>query len=160
MKKLSVNILYRVTSNEKLKLKDEDQLLNFINCLYQKDSKYKILYENVIFMNAKSSSISNFIHIFDYNDVNSSIWSLLSNRLLLENENIVKNDQRYKNKILEHKNDQEFDGIINYLTKKAGGNLHDKGVIEMSSNYCEGSNYHSKNLLDFNNPNYFSTGCI
>ena len=47
--KLDVNALYHILDNEKLQLKDEDQLLNMINCFYSKNQEYRILYETVNF---------------------------------------------------------------------------------------------------------------
>ena len=44
----------------------------------------------------------------------------------------------------------EFNGIIKYLTGKTGGNIHDNGTINVSSNSIYGNKGHPKNLLDFN----------
>lgn len=45
------------------------------------------------------------------------------------------------------KNNNEFDGILAFLTQKAGSNIHDSGIIEITSNSILGS-YHPKHLLD------------
>lgn len=60
----------------------------------------------------------------------------------LKSEN---NDSSNIETILYHQG-HEFDGIIKQLTLKARGNLHDKGIIEVTSNSIN-SNNHPKNLL-------------
>lgn len=45
---------------------------------------------------------------------------------------------------------KEFEGIICFLHNKTGGNIHENGTVEITSNSIDGSNY-PKNLGDFNN---------
>ena len=49
----------------------------------------------------------------------------------------------------------EFNGINNYLNQISGGNSHDKGVINITANSCNGDYAHPKCLIDYNNNNYF-----
>lgn len=49
---------------------------------------------------------------------------------------------------------KEFKGIINYLTKKTGGNIHDNKTIEITSNSISN---HPKYLLDFNKSSFYMT---
>lgn len=48
-----------------------------------------------------------------------------------------------------HKKNEDFNGIIKYLTDKTGGNIHDNGTVELTSNSYK-SFSPPKNLLDFN----------
>lgn len=174
MKKLNENTLFEIISNKNLKINDEDQLLHFVNELYQNDTKFKFLYENVIFLNATSNAIKEFLSIFDYGDINHEIWSSISDRLESKVEsNKETKTERYKRKMKNesskkeqqksittfvHQKGHEFSGIIASLTKIGGGNPHDKGLIEVTTNYYNSnSSYHPKNLLDFNNDNEFIT---
>lgn len=51
-----------------------------------------------------------------------------------------------------------LNGIINYLTKEAGGNLNDKGIVIATSSSINGSSYLPKFAMDFDiNSNYFHT---
>lgn len=43
----------------------------------------------------------------------------------------------------------ETDGIFSYLTKKEGKNIHDSGIIEVTTNSLFSFRYHPKNLLNF-----------
>lgn len=53
----------------------------------------------------------------------------------------------------------EFNGIMNYLTKKTGGNIHDNKTIRITSNSIWNDNirYHPKNLVDFNKNNFYES---
>lgn len=57
-------------------------------------------------------------------------------------------------KTFKYVENQEFKGIFNYLTKSSNGNIHEKGIINITSNYINSN--HPKNLLDFNENNYYS----
>lgn len=54
-----------------------------------KSRKYLVLYETVIFSNATSESMKEFIETIDMNDITNSMWIELSNRL---KENIEKSN--------------------------------------------------------------------
>ena len=146
---LEEDILSKIMKHEKLKLKDEDQLLNFVNEIYKRDKKFNIMYKFVIFSNTTTKSMQNFVEIFDYNDLIINIWEVLSKRLI---PNIDKDDEnestRYieqnnsKNKITKDSNiktflyekGQEFKGIIQHLTNKFGQNIDDCGIgVSISS---------------------------
>lgn len=49
------------------------------------------------------------------------------------------------------KDENSLNGVINYLTEKTGGNVHDNGTIEVKSNSVLESSCHPKNLLKKNN---------
>lgn len=94
---LPIEIIERILSSQFLSLKDEDQLLSFVNYLYVKcdDDKRKdvsYLYGYVIFECVSPTKIEEFVRIFDINDINALIWLSLSNRLKL-NQNGFNNSQ-------------------------------------------------------------------
>ena len=93
----------RIISNQSLKLKNEDQLFNFINelCLKQNENEnenYSRFYGYVIFSNLSPESMETFINNFDYNEIDHETWTSLSNRLtkpiLKQNENENDNSER------------------------------------------------------------------
>ena len=143
-------ILSLIVSNPKLCLKNEDQLLNFINQLYNKDPEFSNLY---IFENISSKTMDDFLQIFDYNDINGNIWMSLSKRLSNKEKSSIyinrykKNPNESKPKSFLYDNKLEFNGIFKYLTTKTGGNIHDNGIIEITSNSINPP-YHPKNLLN------------
>lgn len=79
--------------------------------------------------------------------------------LLKENYNeVIKNQLKITDQLnscqFMYQKGKEFDGIINYLTKKTGGNIHDNGTIEITTNNLN-ANYPPKYVVDFNSDNYF-----
>lgn len=151
LKSVGYDILKDIISSNELKLKSEDQLLKFINSLYDESSEFYQLYEHVIFANATSEVMNEFISIFDYNDITRDLWTSLSKRLSsdIQLDDEVKYHRRYtvQIKTIPYKKGQELNGIIKYLTDKTGGNIHDNNTIEVTTN-SPYSIYHPKNLLD------------
>lgn len=66
----------------------------------------------------------------------------------------IKNEIEFKQQF-----GNEFNGIMNYLTKKTGGNIHDNKTIRITSNSIWNDNirYHPKNLVDFNKNNFYES---
>lgn len=155
IKKLEISIIEGIIKSDKLQLKDEDSLIKFIIEIYSKDHQYSYLFEYVDFFNVSEEELQNFYKIFDLNDLNKQIWKLIVERTLVPNNGKInqrKNHQRYNEQIegipFYHKKGQEFNGVIKYLNEKTGGNIHDNGTIEITSNsYYSGD--HPKNLVDF-----------
>lgn len=78
---LSIDTLEKILSHNEIQLRDENQILNFLNHLYESDSKYSKLYKFVYFTFVDEQKIKEFIQIFDINDITTEIWSSISNRL-------------------------------------------------------------------------------
>lgn len=125
LKKLDLEQIEEIIKNESLKLDEEDSLLNFILELYEKDEKYSPLFEYVNFNNINEKSFVSFINKFSIDNINSSIWRSMCQRILpSEKTKII--HERYHEKIIQfdHIKGQEFKGIMNYLCEKTGGNIH------------------------------------
>mgnify|MGYP001087271975 CR=1 FL=1 len=133
---IEINSLFNILNHPKLRLKNEDEILTFINKLYLKESKYSILYETVLFSNVTKSTICEFINIFDINDINNQIWHNLSTRfrceIIQEKEEITGKIERYgynnnnkknRGQLFTSNNDDKFDGIINYLKNESNYNI-------------------------------------
>lgn len=151
---LNIDTLYSILKHQNLRLNNEDQLLKFVNKMYTKDSRYYILYESVYFTNVDISSINEFLEIYDINDITQETWQNISMRLKEETENIKDFKKikisRYQNFITSKifkasKNDENFDGIINYLKKS------NKEIIITSSSYYPG--YPPSGVIEYDNKN-------
>ena len=58
---------------------------------------------------------------------------------------------------MKYKQGEEFNGIIHFLTMKTGGNIHDNGTIEVTSNSLYNQTEIPKNVVDYNDEcGYFS----
>jgi hypothetical protein len=49
------------------------------------------------------------------------------------------------------------EGIIAHLTRKHGGNLHEKGIVTITSKSVRGQAYGPKNVLDLTSRSYFDS---
>lgn len=146
--KFDIETLSLIFRNELFEIKDEDQLLHFINSLYLKDKKYSILYSYVIFQNVELKTMNEFVDIFDINDINSYTWNSISQRLLQEIKINLTNNKRYKTnteknndddekekgKVFSYSKEKVWDGILNYLCKKSNGEIDNEIKITASSN--------------------------
>lgn len=153
LKGLSKQTLIRIVGNEKLKLNDEDELLDFVNSLYKSDYQFCEMYEAVIFKNTTSRSMKNFVEIFDFNDLNKSIWSSVASRL---QEDVVKInvEEKMKNRYMnleekfEKKQGEEFNGILNHIVKTSPNEV----TFTSSSVY---SSNEPQNVILFNDQNKY-----
>ena len=168
MEKLKYEELEEIIRNQQLQIKDEDQLLKFINSIYQTDRQNSELYQYVIFQNVGQESLKEFVEIFDINDINNSIWHSISERLIKEiktKENeINKNGNRYTNK-KKYKGKEESDnkkgiqfkydpnnklnGIIQYLRNKSNNNIENE--INITSTKARNETNVAKNVTIFEN---------
>lgn len=176
MTKISIESLIRIFTNDELSLKSEDQLLDLINHLYKIDTKYSILYETVFFENVSNEMIHEFISIYNHNQMSNQIWIHLSKRLeygikipmMTSNEtNKNRYSQRLKashnNKNLNLKsnqNDNEFNGILNFLRNSANGHLENEVNITASSTYTWSQLPRCVANFDSNQKNYFISNNI
>lgn len=154
LKNLDLDTLVRIVNHPKLTLINEDQLVNFINSMYSKEREYSILYEAVLFSNLVNFTISEFVNIFDINDINSQIWRNISQRLEKEIKSDEKDEKtRYKGykingQIFSPEDDDIFNGIIQYLQTKCNWDAK----INVTSSSVNG-NYFPSNVTKYEDRN-------
>lgn len=132
---LKLETIEKIIKNPNLRLESEDQLLTILNHLYQKNSIYSILYENINFLNVTTSKISEFLMMFDTFDLTRELWISLSMRLqhpLSDDDKIDK--ARYYIQF-SYNESKKFDGIINYLHMKYKREIFNHINITSSSIY-------------------------
>ncbi|KAK8842881.1 hypothetical protein M9Y10_025747 [Tritrichomonas musculus] len=156
MKSLPNEIIEEITRNQNLKLNKEDSLLEFILSLCENDHSHSNLFENVLFCNVSEETLEKFVNEFDVDQINSQIFQSICKRFFM-NKNKNENENRYLNNCFKPNEIEDFNGILRYLTNKTGGNIHDNGTIEISSNsICsDASLYHPKNSVDYQNNNIY-----
>lgn len=76
------------------------------------------------------------------NDIDGGIWKSLCERLInagdrKDTTERYINCEKMKFVELKYSKNHEFEGIMNYLSDKTNGNIHDNGTIEITSNSCE-----------------------
>ncbi|KAK8840841.1 hypothetical protein M9Y10_027668 [Tritrichomonas musculus] len=160
---LSKPLLYTIISNENLKINSEDSLLDFIDKIFadqnEQEEKSDILsfYEKVNFLNLTDSKFQEFIKNFNASEMTNSFWQKICDYIY--NRQIkVDPKKRYftKHRLFEYDDSIEnaFDGIIGHLTKECGGNVHEEGIVHVTS-----SSFYSdrvpKLAVDFDDTNHF-----
>lgn len=154
---LSKSIFEEIISSPMLKLDTENQLLDFINELYYKDSTFSTLYSYVIFANVSSEKMKEFIQLIDLADINRETWDSLADRLLqktIKNSNdndLIQIKSRERNKppkSIVYESGCEFKGVFNFLKKES--TINEEVEITYSSK-GDGSS-EPENLLLFEDP--------
>lgn len=164
LKNLSVETVMNIMSNDELRLKNEDELLKIINCLYSNDCKYSILYETVLFSNVTVCMMKEFLDLFDSKDMTVFLWKRLSCRLCGVIENPVMSEEslgRYlespKNESVtkfEYTDDKVFKGIFNHLQTQTGGKIENE-ISFTASSVNSGDNFQPKNVALFGDQNNY-----
>lgn len=142
---MNVETLTTILQHDKLQLRDENQLLNILNYLYEHDKKYSELYKYVYYSNVTEESICEFIDIFDIEYLDEDIWRQIADRLKrkVEMKTDKINERRYLKQEINQRytkeikcnHDDKFDGIINYLIKESNNNIKNMISITSSSIY-------------------------
>jgi hypothetical protein len=137
LKDLDICILDQILSSPLLRLKDEDSLLEFI-C--EVDSDSRILARQVFSEYLSCENMSVFLDFVSGLNPDPMIWSSLCRRLLLpvwhpsNKVEISKKGSTSQNRVeIQMKEAKSLDGIISYLTQKHGGNVHENGIVTITS---------------------------
>lgn len=179
--RLPKSIIYKIITNKNLKLKDEDSLIDFIQKIFS-DSQYgdeeednskeeedeeKIgiisFYESVDFSSLSESKFQEFTQNFESKTMTKTLWRKLNQcfytNFTKTNKKINKNRYIPKDRSIEFDGNEEhgFQGIIHKLTEEIGGNVNDKGMVNVTSSPSNGNDYDSKNIVDFDDNHYFQS---
>lgn len=69
IKSLKFSTISRILRSSNLHLHDEDQIVTFLNNLYEIDNEYSILYDVVFFNNVSSDCMKSFVDIIKFKDL-------------------------------------------------------------------------------------------
>lgn len=146
LKNLKYETLEQIISSENLVLNDEDQLIDFVNQLCEKDREFTSFYATVYFERVASGSISNFLNLINEDDITKSTWRRICDRLIQEvkTEKTVYNEKRYNKRVRSRiekpfTSNGSFNGIINHL--KSNGRIDDEITLTSSSNNHQNNQY-------------------
>lgn len=154
-------VLNDILSSQKLKIKDEDTLLQILlnrrsNLLQQHENDDENFFiEKVRFEFLSEKGIHSFLSEISFNDLNHEIWSSITKRLILPVDGKIGNE-RAESKFVEFEyNEQKpLKGILNHLTEKSNGNIQNNKTIEITCSYlCCGT---LDTLVDFNDSSNFT----
>lgn len=129
---IDINFLEKIVNNPNLRLKSEDQLLEFVNYLYNINHEYSVLYRYVQFLFCSSATLKIFLDRFSFYDMDQNIWNQVKE--LLEYSNSVESDIRKRRRqLLFRKEDTDFDGVFRYLQNQTNNHIETEIVATSSS---------------------------
>ena len=132
----------------------------------QRDIRFARLFEFVRYEYLSVDRITEFVSLFGKHclgEINASIWESVGRRLILVptatsssrvHDSPSPKEQNSQSKFI-YKKKNPLDGIISYLTKEGGGNVHTTGLVEVSASSVEGNDAEPKNIADLNSPRIF-----
>ena len=155
---MELETLEEIICSPALKINDEDSLLDFLICQYEKDRTTSFFFEYVQFCNVSEEHLKTFVDRILVEDINQKTFNHFCERIFCKDKMKEKENERYnKNNtycVIQKVKGKELEGILNFLTKQTGGNIHDNGTIEITSNSIH-SDDHPKNLVDYQSNNYY-----
>ena len=156
---LDSSVFDKIFSNAQFKILFEDEIMDLIIELVQKSSEYSSLFEYVIFPNVSPSRIEKFLDIFDITNLNEQIWKQLGVRLSCDIKTESKtyfgvHESRY---LFTTSNNSTTNNIIQYFTNQCGGNVHSKGVINVTASSINHSSMNVENCLIKDDSHVFAT---
>jgi hypothetical protein len=130
LKKFRVEILERILNSANLCLKDEDSLVEFVSSLSE---EFSTLYDYVEVRFLSPKGIDLFVSSVSLENINICCWKSICDRLRCELLNRHLEGKRFGASNFAYIEGSEWNGILNYFTKECGGNIHQKGIVNITS---------------------------
>lgn len=164
----SKKILFMIISNEKLKFKKEDSFVDFIYKIFSNDADISdenepniiSFFEKVDMSKLSKNKFIEFLQKLNPNEISTSLWENICNGFCSEkqeNEEECEVNSNEKEFLYDGNQSNQFNGIISHLTKECGGNVHEKGIINITaSSENNDTRRNPKHVVEFNdNKNKF-----
>lgn len=156
LRNLNLETATTLLSSPSLKIKDEDSLYNFVRYRSAEDASFMNLFEFVYFEYLSIDCIENFASFSEsdifFERINVLIWRRICRRLVRETK-LLKSDRSVQVEFCYSESDP-LGGIFRYLTGQCGGNVHDRGVVNVTASGYVDNNY-PKNVVDLGTDSVF-----
>lgn len=162
LKLLPKSILYLILKSDHFNFDDSDVLINIINQLFSKSDPYdddeikniNNFYELVDFSKLTPKNFNDIISKIDYTQITGQLWQKIC-KYIYNNQQLKEESIERNIKIdYDGNSDHLFEGIIHHLSRGKNKNIHDLGIINVSSPN-DNSNHPPKNAVDFGSRDYF-----
>lgn len=166
--KLSRKIQFSIISNPNLQIKNEDSLLDIIiQIISQKEEEEDseiddaLFLEQIEFTSLSENKLREFLLNFDINSITNSLWRKLFKCFFIhfdKTQERIEGSHSIIQETFEYKENEtnQFQGIIDYLTKKCGGNVDEKGVVKVTASSIY-KDFVPKNVVDYVDLENFSS---
>jgi hypothetical protein len=158
---ISLSALFHILSHDLLLVSSEDALYDYISSRLSANAEYFELLRFVRFEYLSAESSSRFIalsHTY-FDRLDYWVWNAVSRRLSLPVSLPLSNPRTPDGGIhCAMKHSEPLNGIISYLTRKHGGNIHDKGIVTISAkSVFEDPDSVVRHLADLTNGSIFNS---
>jgi hypothetical protein len=147
-----------IVSHPSLRIESEDFLYELVISRMNEDCSFFNLLEFVRFEYLSAPTLSDFSRIVceHFDLLNVSILSSICVRLIQNISPTVPNSRLSGREFVPNVS-APLEGIISYLTREYGGNVHDRGIVTVTSSepYSSDSSYAAKNAADLTADSYF-----
>jgi hypothetical protein len=166
LRRLPISTLILVLSHESLTIASEDLLYDFVISLFDvestNDGSAVALLELIRYEYLSASTIRAFVEWisshFEVIGNSVGLWRALSVRLSLSvsvSPSLV--NSRFRILAFHPSADGSLDGIIAYLSRECGGNVHERGIVDISAKGTIGDAFSPKSAADLQGTNLFQS---
>jgi hypothetical protein len=149
---ISASVLFHILSHDLLKISTEDSLFLYISSRICSDRESLDLLRFVRFEYLSAECISDFFSALP-DSIDRCLWESISRRLIPEFPP-VSPSKSLKGVEFPLTRVKSVKGIISYLTQKHGGNVHDKGIVTITSKSVD-PKYAVRNVADLTSGSEF-----
>lgn len=146
--KLPIELITLIVESPSLVLYQEADLLEFIN-----QFSLKCLLPYIDISRLSSDELERYLKLLSLDSIYHEVWDQICNRLVNNSTPVTTYSTRYK-KQFSIKKENLFDGILSYLSQKAGGNCASKGLIHLFASTTNSGK--PTNLVEYND---FTANC-
>ncbi|KAK8891019.1 hypothetical protein M9Y10_028222 [Tritrichomonas musculus] len=162
--KMPKSILFSIISNKKLRITSEDSLLDFITEIFkndENDEQFNInqFYEAIEINGLSENKLFQFLNEIELSEISRELWGKII-QCINRNESssiekLNKTRYSYESFIFDGNPENSFKGIIHYLTQEVGGNVSEKGTVDVTSSSSFGDGYSPKNSVDLEDKRHY-----
>jgi hypothetical protein len=168
LNRFPVSLLTRILSNQSLRIESEDSLYEIIHSHLDLDPDSISFLEYIRFEFLTCQTMAQFVSwSFDHSEqfpFSHSLWEALSRRLLLRVGPPDTSIAEYRTARLHCPTsyvmpETVLDGIIAHLTRQCGGNVHDKGIVNISAKAIDQNldRFHAKHAANLHDTSFFQS---
>jgi hypothetical protein len=158
LSKICLNGIEAIVSHPSLKMTSEDFLYEMVISRMDEDSSFLKLLEFVRFEYLSAATLSDFSRIVceHFDLLNVSLFSAICVRLIQNISPQILNSRSIAREFIPNVS-SPLEGIISSLTREYGGNVHDRGIVTVTSSdpSSSSSSCAAKNAADLTADSYF-----
>ena len=160
LKEINLDLLNQILFSDSLVLESEDALYEFVAELFTANPDNQgvcfRLFGALWFDCLSLENVQAFCKISGHflHQMDSIMWENVSRRLchqiVVDQTDSMRKRYHHQKKVFEYTGSNALNGIIRHLSNECGGNVHDKGVVKITSGtpYSQSPTYAAKNVAD------------